>query len=127
MGNSQNSNPNRKSSDKNQEISREKMNGKYGMVTKSVADDKKGEIPKVVDAVIVDGQQSGWTRDELYSSQWLFAMAKKHDLVDEASMKILMENEFDAFLVRKYGDEKLKELGVSDQSRENLMKFVSSL
>jgi hypothetical protein len=93
--------------------------------------DKYDEVP---DAVVVDEAvarqaafKQAWSRDELYSPQWLFAMAKKQDLCDDADLKILMDNEFDAFLIRKYGGEKLRDLGVSVKGTRKLVQMVSSM
>jgi hypothetical protein len=95
------------------------------------------EAHPVVDAVVVDegahvhqsrieAFKQSWNQDELYSPQWLFAIVKRHDLVDEASLKILMQHEYDLFLVKKFGEEKMKELGISEESRKNLMRLAES-
>ena len=76
---------------------------------------------------ITGGKKPGRPRDELFSSQWLFALIQKHKLVDEASLDILMEYEYDVHMIKKHGAEKLMELGVTEASCKNLVRFAASM
>ena len=67
-----------------------------------------------------------WNRDELCSPAWLCAMARKEGLCDEITLQILAENEFDIFLLNKYGADTLRELGVPESQCKQLVSFAEA-